>query len=141
MAQVLLRRLVKKHLLGIAELRFDEPFEHMTHFFVAHRLKVQRQGTAAMMFGKYRQVKPHPSVAQDQGHGHEQQPPAGVAARGGYPRFLQLPVAGFDTKPLAIRLANRGGGVMPPQAPTGKDQDLAVPPSLTMVLPRHEKSS
>src|ERR1700722_3113573 len=50
-------------------------------------------------------LQPHPQVPQQQRHAHKKQTQQRIAGTGANPCLAQLPVAGFDAKTLAIRLA------------------------------------
>src|SRR5262249_7171333 len=85
--------------------------------------------TALAWLGQHLPVQPGPDVAEEQSYPDVQQPQQRVARAGANPRLVQLPVAGLDAEPLAVRLLDplRRRRLRPP-AP-GIHQRLATVPA------------
>lgn len=97
-----------------------DPFQHL--------LKSQEFQLHAELrfvaFGQLRVMQPHPKVSEDQAHAHKEQPQMRIACAGENLGLSSLSIAGFDSEPLAITLANFGGRTL--HAPRRKQQLLLL---------------
>ena len=66
---------------------------------------MERDGVARS-FGEARLMNPYPHVAQDEGHGDEEQSQARIACTGVNSSLPMLAIAGFDAEPFAIPFAD-----------------------------------
>ena len=96
----------------------NDPIEHA---FESKQFEVKRH-VVARSFGKACLMNPNPHIAEDQRHGHKEQPQVRIARAGVDAGLPHLAITGFDAEPFAITFADFGGRAA--HAPGGEKQLL-----------------